>query len=190
MLCEMLIDGIEQGCQFFRCQRIDSIVFWFLFNKALQPNGRVGKDLFIIQGNIKHTRYDIADTNISTSGDDLLVAADNVSNSGTVGFLGNNYYLWDKSDGNFSFKFNDEDDHRLGSHATYQGDFVGWGWLNPTSQSDPTNVQHIADSDWLFTAESGPQVTRTPVPEPTTMLLLGTGLLGLVGLGRRKFLKK
>ncbi len=44
-----------------------------------------------------------------------------------------------------------------------------------------------SDAGWGSVLDSG--VTMAPVPEPATMLLLGSGLIGLAGFRRKKFKK-
>lgn len=104
---------------------------------------------------------------------DVKVNADN-ANFGTVNSVLGSFELEDEAGSGLSFQLGDENG---GGHRGYNG-ISGWGWLNHGPDCISSDCSHIYASDWLFTAK--------PVPVPAAIWLFGSGLIGLIGVSRRK----
>lgn len=154
------------------------IDFTYRSNLVTDGSGTFGQDTTNL--GLKTTDHD---QNVATGNSGTITLATGVWGAGAS--EGDVFTLVDQSNGSFSFKLNNFDDHRLGGHSGYGGPdtFVGWGWLNHWAQGGPPRT-HVYASDWLFTAEL---ITPTSeVPEPAGALVFAMGAGGLAWMRRRK----
>jgi hypothetical protein len=146
-----------------------------------------------------------AHTNIieEASGGPITFTAANRSNWGawnTVDFSSQNLYFSDVTDGSPV----DVTLNPLGAQNMYFQLYQLTADSNPLNYLDPGNRITLATGTYILgwndnLYPSGGDLdyddmvialrSAAPVPEPTTLILVGTGLLGLAGFGRKKLLK-
>jgi hypothetical protein len=84
----------------------------------------------------------------------------------------------------------------IGVAATSNFPGAGWAWANGPDANLPTAYLDNLTAGQIFLNTSGPpfppnfsfymKIDASPVPEPSALVMLGTGLVGVLGAARRK----